>query len=95
MFHFCLDQKKGHIVRCIYSNLLQIAILIDLVRGELHMERCKRLSAKNDEVQQKESKNCQTLLFWNAGVLELVELVLRPPKGGPPSLPEHGDVVLS
>ncbi|XP_026411648.1 aberrant root formation protein 4 isoform X2 [Papaver somniferum] len=31
--------------------------------------------------------------FWNFNVLELLELVLRPPKGGPPSLPEQNDAV--
>ncbi|KAG4953899.1 hypothetical protein JHK82_039513 [Glycine max] len=29
--------------------------------------------------------------FWNTGILELVELVQRPPQGGPPSLPEQSD----
>ncbi|MCL7025554.1 hypothetical protein MKW94_006136 [Papaver nudicaule] len=31
--------------------------------------------------------------FWSSNVLELLELVLRPPKGGPPSLPEQNDAV--
>lgn len=31
--------------------------------------------------------------FWTPSVLELVELVLRPPQGGPPSLPERSDAV--
>ncbi|KAF5461374.1 hypothetical protein F2P56_017478 [Juglans regia] len=72
-----------------------IAILLDLVKGEMHSESCKRISKINDEVQQTENKECWSPLLWNANVLELVELVLRPPKGGPPPLPEHGDAVLS
>ncbi|KAL8158980.1 hypothetical protein V2J09_000517 [Rumex salicifolius] len=32
---------------------------------------------------------------WSHGVLDLVELVLRPPSGGPPSLPEQIDAILS
>lgn len=72
-----------------------IAILLDLVRGEMHMENRKRLSMRNDEVQQTENKECPKMWFWNATVLELVELVLRPPKGGPPSLTESSDAVQS
>ncbi|KAE8056316.1 hypothetical protein FH972_013099 [Carpinus fangiana] len=72
-----------------------IAILLDLVRGEMHMENRKRLSMRNDEVQQTENEECPKMLFWNATVLELVELVLRPPKGGPPSLTEYSDAVQS
>ncbi|XP_041022690.1 aberrant root formation protein 4 isoform X1 [Juglans microcarpa x Juglans regia] len=72
-----------------------IAILLDLVKGEMHAESCKRISTINDEVQQTENKECWRPLLWNASVLELVELVLRPPKGGPPPLPEQGDAVLS
>ncbi|XP_059461352.1 aberrant root formation protein 4 isoform X2 [Corylus avellana] len=72
-----------------------IAILLDLIRGEMHMENRKRLSMRNDEVQQTENEECPKMLFWNATVLELVELVLRPPKGGPPSLTEYNDAVHS
>lgn len=57
------------------------------------MESCKRISMGNTEVQQTGNKECPNIFFWNATVLELVELILRPPKGGPPSLPEHGDAV--
>lgn len=30
---------------------------------------------------------------WSPRVLDLVELILKPPKGGPPSLPEDCDAV--
>ncbi|XP_052209685.1 aberrant root formation protein 4 isoform X3 [Diospyros lotus] len=69
-----------------------IAILIDCLRGEMHMENCRSISVGNQVIQ---AQTSASTTFWNAGVLELVELVLRPPKGGPPSLPEYGDAVLS
>ncbi|XP_041022694.1 aberrant root formation protein 4 isoform X3 [Juglans microcarpa x Juglans regia] len=78
-----------------FDAFKRIAILLDLVKGEMHAESCKRISTINDEVQQTENKECWRPLLWNASVLELVELVLRPPKGGPPPLPEQGDAVLS
>ncbi|CAL5435088.1 unnamed protein product [Camellia sinensis] len=71
-----------------------IAILIDCVRKEMHMENCQRISIGN-EVIHAQNNACFSAAFWNAGALELVELILRPPMGGPPSLPEYGDAVLS
>ncbi|KAL7166012.1 hypothetical protein ACSBR2_036804 [Camellia fascicularis] len=71
-----------------------IAILIDCVRKEMHMENCRRISIGN-EVIHAQNNACDSAAFWNAGALELVELILRPPMGGPPSLPEYGDAVLS
>ncbi|KAM4122662.1 hypothetical protein ACB094_01G101500 [Castanea mollissima] len=72
-----------------------IAILIDLAKGEMYMENRKRISMGNNEAQQIGNKECPNPFCWNASILELVEFVLRPPQGGPPSLPEHGDAVLS
>ena len=46
-----------------------------------------------DPVVRTQNNDCHSTAFWNAGTLELVELVLRPPKGGPPSLPDYGDAV--
>ncbi|KAH7524583.1 hypothetical protein FEM48_Zijuj06G0134900 [Ziziphus jujuba var. spinosa] len=69
-----------------------IAILLDIVKGEMHMEICKR---ENDIIIDTQNKVKHRTFFWTASVLELVELVLRPQKGGPPSLPEQGDAVLS
>ncbi|RVW53821.1 hypothetical protein CK203_088576 [Vitis vinifera] len=68
------------------------AILVDCVREEMRMENCQRISVGHDEFLQAE-KSCQSSLFWSADVLELVELILRPPKGGPPALPEDSDAV--
>ncbi|THU63714.1 hypothetical protein C4D60_Mb01t18750 [Musa balbisiana] len=52
-----------------------IAILIDLVREEIVAERNQGTSSEN----------------WSSYALDLVGLVLKPPKGGPPSLPEDSD----
>ncbi|KAG6643752.1 hypothetical protein I3843_08G008500 [Carya illinoinensis] len=90
--------RRFEILKALITNTnssSMIAILLDLVKGEIHAESSKRISTINDEVQQTENKECWSPLLWNANVLELVELVLRPPKGGPPPLPEHGDAVLS
>ncbi|KAF4379667.1 hypothetical protein F8388_023684 [Cannabis sativa] len=69
-----------------------IAILLDVVRGEMQKKNCLR---PNDNDMNRENKAHQLSPFWSASVLELVEFVLRPPRGGPPPLPEHGDAVLS
>lgn len=46
-------------------------------------------------VSEAEVKDPPCASFWSAGALELVELVLKPPKGGPPSLPEYSDAVIN
>ncbi|XP_055820196.1 aberrant root formation protein 4 isoform X2 [Solanum dulcamara] len=71
-----------------------IAILLDCIRREMHDEYSRSISVTSG-VSKSEVKYCQCLSFWSAGVLELVELVLKPPNGGPPSLPEYSDAVLS
>ncbi|XP_006355169.1 aberrant root formation protein 4 isoform X1 [Solanum tuberosum] len=71
-----------------------IAILLDCIRREMHEEYSSCISV-NSGVSEAEVKYSQCLSFWSAGVLELVELVLKPPNGGPPSLPEYSDAVLS
>ncbi|GLT76836.1 hypothetical protein SLA2020_484720 [Shorea laevis] len=87
------DILKALITNCDSSSM--IAILLDLVREEMRTERSQRTSIETDEVSKDNNKACQTTLFWSASVLELVEFILRPPKGGPPVLPESGDAVLS
>ncbi|GMQ02927.1 hypothetical protein CsSME_00048942 [Camellia sinensis var. sinensis] len=57
-----------------------IAILIDCVRKEMHMENCQRISIGN-EVIHAQNNACFSAAFWNAGALELVELILRPTLG--------------
>lgn len=72
-----------------------IAILLDIVRDEMHKEKTKRTSVRNEDVPQDGIKSYQNTSFWSENVLELVEMVLRPPQGGPPLIPEHSDAVLS
>ncbi|KNA17138.1 hypothetical protein SOVF_082920 [Spinacia oleracea] len=62
-----------------------VAILLDCIRENLRIDYPK---LQDEEV----SSSCT---FWNACILDLVEFVLRPPNGGPPSLPEQSDAVLS
>ncbi|KAK6161536.1 hypothetical protein DH2020_004917 [Rehmannia glutinosa] len=69
-----------------------IGILLDCVKEEMRMGKIKR-SSSADAVLNSEVRHSTS--FWNPSVLELVEEVLRPPKGGPPSLPEYSDAVLS
>ncbi|KAL7165997.1 hypothetical protein ACSBR2_036792 [Camellia fascicularis] len=57
-----------------------IAILIDCVRKEMHMENCRRISVGN-QVIRAQNNACDSAAFWNAGALELVELILRPTHG--------------
>lgn len=68
------------------GNLVQTGILVDCVKEELHLEKAKINSLAvvglNSEVSQPAS-------FWNPSVLQVVEMVLRPPCGGPPSLPGY------
>lgn len=72
------------------SLVLQIGILIDCVKEEMRSENVKR-NASVDTVLDGEVS--QSTSFWNPSVLELVEMVLRPPEGGPPCLPEDSDAV--
>ncbi|XP_073270100.1 aberrant root formation protein 4 isoform X2 [Primulina huaijiensis] len=58
-----------------------VAILLDCVKEEMHVGKT---TDRNSYIS-----------FWSPSVLELVEMVLRPLKGGPPSLPEYSDAVLS
>ncbi|KAK6161589.1 hypothetical protein DH2020_004970 [Rehmannia glutinosa] len=69
-----------------------IGILLDCVKEEMRMGKIKR-SSSADAVLNSEVRHSTS--FWNPSVLELVEEVLRPPKGGPPSLSEYSDAVLS
>lgn len=62
-----------------------VAILLDCIRENL----------RNDYSNLREEKVSSSCTFWNASILDLVEFVLRPPNGGPPSLPEQSDAVLS
>ncbi|KAJ4707817.1 Aberrant root formation protein 4 [Melia azedarach] len=87
------DLLKAMITNC--SSPSMVAILLDLVRQEVLKESNERTSTGKEEIPQGKNKACPNTLFWPAVVLELVDLILKPTKGGPPPLPEHGDAVLS
>lgn len=61
-----------------------MAILLDCIRENL----------RNDYLKLREEKVFPSSTFWNASILDLVEFVLKPPNGGPPSLPEQSDAVI-
>ncbi|ONI34543.1 hypothetical protein PRUPE_1G486500 [Prunus persica] len=85
------DILKALITKSDSSSM--IAILLDIVKGEMHKESRHRLG--NDEVLQAEYKSHPHTVLWTPNVLALVEMILRPPEGGPPSFPEDSDAVLS
>ncbi|VVA23910.1 PREDICTED: aberrant [Prunus dulcis] len=85
------DILKALITKSDSSSM--IAILLDIVKGEMHKE--SRHSLGNDEVLQAEYKSHPHTVLWTPNVLALVEMILRPPEGGPPSFPEDSDAVLS
>lgn len=85
------DILKALITKSDSSSM--IAILLDIVKGEMHKESCEKMG--NNEALREENKAHPHSSLWTANVLELVELILRPPKGGPPTFPEHTDSVLS
>ncbi|RYR03973.1 hypothetical protein Ahy_B06g083467 isoform G [Arachis hypogaea] len=90
------DTRRFDILKALITNTdssSMIAIFIDIVRREMHMEVCNSTSVK--EAPDSNNETHPDMPFWTPSVLELVELVLRPPRGGPPSLPDASDAVLS
>ncbi|KAF9613688.1 hypothetical protein IFM89_010130 [Coptis chinensis] len=69
------------------------AILIGFVKEEMLKEYSQKGLPKNDEVVVEGDEVCPRLPFWDTNVLELVEMLLKPSQGGPPSLPEQNDAV--
>ncbi|XP_022754469.1 aberrant root formation protein 4 isoform X2 [Durio zibethinus] len=89
------DSQRFDILKALITNSdssSMAAILLDLVRGEMHRESTLRTLIGENEVLKADNKACQNTLFWSTSILELIESVLRPVKGGPPILPENGDV---
>ncbi|PIA45960.1 hypothetical protein AQUCO_01600305v1 [Aquilegia coerulea] len=72
-----------------------IAILIDIVKGEILMEISQKGFRGNNEIVKEDNEVRSISPFLSTNVLELVEFVLKPPHGGHPSLPEQSDAVLS
>ncbi|KAF5936280.1 hypothetical protein HYC85_027409 [Camellia sinensis] len=81
---FALFSSRNQVLADIPTSLrfdtLMIAILIDCVRKEMHMENCRWISIGN-QVIRVQNNACDSAAFWNAGALELVELILRPTLG--------------
>lgn len=71
----------------------QIAILLGCVKEEMYKEYPKKVSGQNRDAKEENKVVQSTLSFWTVSVLDCVEFVLKPPKGGPPSLPEFTDAV--
>ncbi|XP_020674855.1 aberrant root formation protein 4 [Dendrobium catenatum] len=65
-----------------------VAILIDIVKEGVLVDNHQNNLTK-DQNRKEFSK------LWGSNALGIVEMILRPPKGGPPSLPEHSEPVLS
>ena len=72
--------------------VVQIAILLDCFREEMHKESCQRV-ANGNGISDVKYLEYQNNVFWSVETLELVELILKPPQGGPPILPEDSDAV--
>lgn len=70
--------------------IVQTAILLDLAREEVSRESRR---AHNDPVAYGGFQGNGELPPWVSHALELVELILRPPEGGPPCLPDHSEQV--
>ncbi|KAF6143703.1 hypothetical protein GIB67_021713 [Kingdonia uniflora] len=68
-----------------------IAILIDLIKGEMLMVNLHKRSTRSDAVIQE--KVLLKSPFWSSNILDLVEFVLKPPKGGLPLIPQQSDEV--
>ncbi|PKA46830.1 Aberrant root formation protein 4 [Apostasia shenzhenica] len=78
------DILKALIVNSNSSSM--IAILIDLVKDEVLVDTAQENSRK-------EQKCKEISPFWGSNALAIIEMVLRPPNGGPPSLPDNSEPV--
>uniref|UniRef100_N1R272 Aberrant root formation protein 4 n=1 Tax=Aegilops tauschii TaxID=37682 RepID=N1R272_AEGTA len=65
------------------------AILLDLVKNEV-LRESRRADQVNGSDRSQDSGESPP---WASQVLELVELILRPPEGGPPCLRDHSEEV--
>ncbi|KAL6012058.1 hypothetical protein ACLOJK_002533, partial [Asimina triloba] len=77
-----------------FTSLKGIALLIDIVREEIRKED-RKMSSIEDGVVKVNNKSHPSSPFWSSDTLDLVELILKPPNGGPPFLPENSDAVMS
>lgn len=66
---------------------------MDLVKEEI-LKESQEVKANGGEIMKIENKVDPNLPFWSVNALGMVEYILKPPKGGPPSLPEQSEAVL-
>ncbi|KVH96497.1 YAP-binding/Alf4/Glomulin [Cynara cardunculus var. scolymus] len=78
-----------------FDTFKMIAILLGCVKEEMHREYLQKVSGQNGVAEAGNNIFQHSSPFWTVRVLDIVEFVLKPPKGGPPSLPEFTDAVLS
>ncbi|WP_459806190.1 hypothetical protein, partial [Herbidospora sp. RD11066] len=72
-----------------------IAILLDCVKEEMRKEYLQKVSRQNGASKADDNITQHLSPFLTAKVLDFVEFVLKPPMGGPPSLPEFTDAVMA
>ncbi|KAG8046947.1 hypothetical protein GUJ93_ZPchr0008g13656 [Zizania palustris] len=85
------DILQALIKNSIFPSLT--AILLDLVKDEVSRESRQADQGCVESDQFQDGREWPPPWFSHA--LELVELILKPPEGGPPCLPDHGEQVLS
>ncbi|PWA79684.1 YAP-binding/ALF4/Glomulin [Artemisia annua] len=72
-----------------------IAILLDCVKEEMRKEYLQKVSRQNGASKADNNIAQHLSPFLTVKVLDFVEFVLKPPMGGPPSLPEFTDAVMA
>lgn len=86
------DLLKALIINSNSSSM--IAILMDFVREEI-LKESQKVPENGGQTMKSENKVDPSSLFWSMNALGLVEYILKPPQGGPPSLPEQSESVVS
>ncbi|WVZ70273.1 hypothetical protein U9M48_018950 [Paspalum notatum var. saurae] len=89
------SSQRFDILQALVNNSISpslTAVLLDIVREEVSRESRR---ADNDCIEH-DGFGCNgELPTWASCALELVELILRPPEGGHPCLPDHSEQVIS
>ncbi|XP_020265679.1 aberrant root formation protein 4 isoform X2 [Asparagus officinalis] len=82
------DVLKALITNSVSPSMM--ALLVDIVKEEIHVESHQKITPGADETTKGQiyKESCP---FWTPHVLDVVELILKPPQGGPPPLPEHSE----
>ncbi|KAF2919019.1 hypothetical protein DAI22_08g103600 [Oryza sativa Japonica Group] len=90
------SSQRFNILQALIKNSIfpsLTALLLDLVKDEVSREirRADQDIVESDQLQD----GGEWPPPWFSHALELVELILKPPEGGPPCLPDHGEQVPS